>query len=130
MKNANTYLNQLRLLDVQIQQKEKELIRLREEAESITAKVGERVQSSTSDRLAADVANVVDIEKEIIRKRAELIITRHIVIDKIHELKNPILVEILYKRHVEYKSYKEIAAELKYNVSYVRQLHSKALNLL
>lgn len=130
MKNANTYLNQLRLLDVQIQQREKELVRLREDAESITAKVSERVQASTSDKLAEDVANVVDIETEISRKKAELIITRHIVIDKIHELKNPILGEILYKRHVEYKSYKEIAAELKYNVSYVRQLHSKALNLL
>ena len=38
LKNANTYLNQLRLLNVQIQQKEKELVRLREDAESITAK--------------------------------------------------------------------------------------------
>lgn len=69
MKNANTYLNQLRLLDVQIQQKEKELVRLREDAESITAKVGERVQASTSDKLAEDVANVVDIETEISRKK-------------------------------------------------------------
>lgn len=130
MKNANTYLNQLRLLDVQIQQKEKELEKLRSEAENITPVLSERVQTSTSDKLITQIAKIVDIEKDIQAKKAELIIKRHIVIDKIHELKNPILVEILYKRHVEYKSYKEIAAELKYNVSYVRQLHSKALNLL
>lgn len=132
MKNARAYLDKPRLLDAHIRQKETELERLRLGLGSISVSTqGERVQTSrTGDRLANDVARVVDLEKEIEQKKIELITVRNAVIHRIHRLNNTVLVDILYKKYVEYKSYKEIAIELSYNISYVRRLHSKALKLL
>lgn len=130
MKNANTYLKQLRLLDVQIKQKEEELARLKSETENITPILSERVQTSASDKLSAKIAEIVDIEQDIKKRKTELIIKRHIIIEKIHTLKDPVLVEILYKRYIEYKNYKEIAEEMHYNINYVMRLKSKALDLL
>lgn len=130
LKNANTYLKQLRLLDVQIKQKEEELARLKSETENITPILSERVQTSASDKLSAKIAEIVDIEQDIKKRKTELIIKRHIIIEKIHTLKDPVLVEILYKRYIEYKNYKEIAEEMHYNINYVMRLKSKALDLL
>lgn len=131
MKNAKTYLSQIRLLDVKIAQKEKELEMLRAETENISPKSdGDRIQTSVNDRMSANIAKIIDIEKEIAQKQVELIIVRHTIIDKIHELSDPILVDVLYKKYVEYKSYNVIAYELGYNIVYVRQLHMKALDLL
>lgn len=131
MKNAKKYLSQIRLLDVKIAQKEKELEMLRAETENISPKSdGDRIQTSVNDRMSANIAKIIDIEKEIAQKQVELIIVRHTIIDKIHGLSDPILVDILYKRYVEYKSYNLISYELGYNTVYTRQLHSKALELL
>lgn len=130
LKNANTYLKQLRLLDVQIKQKEGELARLKSETENITPILSERVQTSASDKLSAKIAEIVDIEQDIKKRKTELIIKRHNIIEKIHTLKDPVLVEILYKRYIEYKNYKEIAEEMHYNINYVMRLKSKALDLL
>ena len=131
MKDAKKYLSRIRLLDVKIAQKEKELEMLRAETENISPKSdGDRIQTSVNDRMSANIAKIIDIEKEIAQKQVELIIVRHTIIDKIHELSNPILVDILYKRYVEYKSYNLISYELGYNIVYIRQLHSKALELL
>ena len=131
MKNAKAYLSQVRLLDVKIAQKQKELEMLRAETENISPNSNsDKIQTSANDRLSTNIAKIIDIEQDITKKQVELIVLRHAIIDKIHELDNPILIDVLYKRYVEYKTYNLIAYELGYNVVYTRQLHMKALDLL
>lgn len=131
MENPKEYLRQLRRLEVCIEQRQEELNRLRELIGCNAIDYGERVQTSPSvDSIPNEVIRRVELEADISRKIERFLQLKHKIINEIQSLDNAVYVSILYKRYVEYKSYKEIAAELKYNVSYVRQLHSKALNLL
>lgn len=131
LENPKEYLRQLHRLEVCIEQRQEELNRLRELIGCNAIDYGERVQTSPSaDSIPNEVIRRVELEADISRKIERFLQLKHKIINEIQSLDNAVYVSILYKRYVEYKSYKEIAAELKYNVSYVRQLHSKALNLL
>lgn len=122
------YLRQLKTASIKIEQKEDELERLKAAAESISANnESERVQTTPRDRISEDVACIADLKEEINRDIGELLILRNKIINEIQSLDNPVYIDILYKRYVEYKTLEEIAVEMSYSYRQVLRLHGLAL---
>ena len=122
------YLRQLKTASIKIEQKEDELERLKAAAESISANnESERVQTTPRDRISEDVACIADLKEEINRDIGELLILRNKIINEIQSLDNPVYIDILYKRYVEYKTLEEIAVEMRYSYRQVLRLHGLAL---
>lgn len=128
---AKEYLQQLKGINVAIDQKTQELNRLRAMAESIggTDYSKERVQTSPSNEApyVKAVNQLVDVEKEVEREMAILFDKKHKIINQIQGLQNPIYVQVLYKRYEEGKELKEISDELNYTYQYILNMHMYAL---
>ena len=122
------YLRQLRVFSIKIQQKKDELEGLKAAAENVSAGIdSERVQTSPKDRMPDDVSRIVDLESEIHKDIQELLILKNKIINEIQGLSNPVYIEILYKRYVEYKQFEEIAIEINYSYRQVLRIHGFAL---
>ena len=122
------YLRQLRTLTIKTYQKMAELESLKAAAENVSASIdSERVQTSPKDRMPADISRIVDLESEIHKDIQELLILKNKIINEIQGLSNPVYIEILYKRYVEYKQFEEIAIEINYSYRQVLRIHGFAL---
>ena len=127
-KSPKEYLRQIRLFDICIRQKEAELAAMRSEIESMSAAVtGERVQTSTNDKMSEKVSHIVDLEAMIIQGKEKFLRMKDRIINEIQSLDNSVYVDILYKRYVEYKQLEEIAVEMNYSYRQVLRLHGFAL---
>lgn len=127
-KTPKEYLRQLRTAEIKIEQKEEELERLKSSLESIsTGTDGERVQTTPRDRLSEEITRIVDLEKEINSDLGAMLMLRNKIINEIHSMDNPVYMDILYKRYVQYKSLEEIAVEMSYSYVHIRRLHGYAL---
>lgn len=127
-KSPKEYLRQIRLFDICIRQKEAELAAMRSEIESMSAAVtGERVQTSTNDKMSEKVSHIVDLERQIIQDKEKFLRMKDRIINEIQSLDNSVYVDILYKRYVEYKQLEEIAVEMNYSYRQVLRLHGFAL---
>ena len=127
--DAKEYLNSVRKLDLQIQNKLIERQQWRDIAFGITANMdGERVQSSGSRSKMSDaVDRLVDMEDEINALVDRLIDTKKEVIQTIEELGSPLQYDVMHKRYIQFMSLQEIAD--KYGNSYdcVKQCHKRAV---
>ena len=127
-KTPKEYLRQLRTAEIKIEQKEEELERLKSSLESISAGTdSERVQTTPRDRLSEEVPQKVDLEEEINADLGALLMLRNKIINEIQSMDNPVYIDILYKRYVQYKSLEEIAVEMSYVYVHTRPLHRLAL---
>lgn len=127
-KTPKEYLRQLRTAEIKIEQKEEELERLKASLESIsTGTDSERVQTTPKDRLSEEVPIIADLEKEINSDLGAMLMLRNKIINEIQSMDNPVYINILYKRYVQYKSLEEIAVEMSYSYTRLRHLHGRAL---
>lgn len=128
---AKEYLQQLQRLDTVINQKLAELTDLRLKAEGIGSidYAKDKVQTSPGGNapFVNMVGQIADLEAEISAEVDQYANERHKIIGQIQRLDNPVYVQILFKRYVEYKRFEVIAAEMNYTHSYTRQLHKKSL---
>lgn len=128
---AKQYLSSLKRLDSIIKQKTEELEDLKSKSKSIRSidYSAERVQKSpsTDAPFVKILDNIVDLSNEIAEDIDRLIAQQHTIIFQIQELKNPIYIDILYKKYVQFKRFEKIAVEMNYNYEYIRQLHGHAL---
>lgn len=116
------------MLTIKMYQKMDELDSLKAAAENVSAGIGsERVQTSPKDRMPDDISRIVDLESEIQKDIQELLILKNKIINEIQGLSNPVYIEILYKRYVEYKQFEEIAIEINYSYRQVLRIHGFAL---
>jgi hypothetical protein len=128
---AKEYLSRLHLIDVCINQKIRELDDLR----ASTLRVGgvdysgfKVVTSPKSEAaFARNVERAVLLDEEINREIDEFAEEKHRIINEIHQLSNPLYVELLYKRYVEFKRLEVIAVDMNYTYEYVRKMHGRAL---
>lgn len=127
-KTPKEYLRQLRTAEIKIEQKEEELERLKSSLESISAGTdSERVQTTPRDRLSEEVPIIADLKEEIKSDIKALLILKNKIINEIQSMDNPVYIDILYKRYVQYKSLEEIAVEMSYSYVHIRRLHGYAL---
>lgn len=127
---ARQYLEQLKILDIQIAQ---DLERLSEMKESALSTGGidysrERVQTSpVSDRIGTDVTRYMTFNDEINAEIDSLVNAREQIIREIRGLRDPNYIQVLFKIYVQFKNIKVAASEMGMSYPYVRDLHKKAL---
>lgn len=129
-KGAKEYLKQLKVLNVKIINKQKELSEMRQLSRSIGSFKydTEKVQTSPGkDMLEKKAVQCVYLEREIDREIGKFVDLKHKIINEIHALNNSSYIEVLFKRYVEFKRFEEIAVETNYSYQYVRELHGAAL---
>lgn len=128
---AKKYLQQIKILDTKIKYKEEQYREVYEAAINISAirYDKERVTGGKQyDRTINLISEYLLLEKQILDQKMEFQKVKNSIIDEIYKLSDDKYITVLYKRYVEYKSFREIAIEMKYSPDYVKELHRKALN--
>lgn len=128
---AQEYLQQIKMLDTRIKQKQEQYNRLVEKASnpgSIRYDKDIVQTSKTGDRLQKIIEQYVDLEKVIQEEQLNFEMMKHTIINQIQSLNDDRYMNVLFKRYVEYKSYELIAVEMSYSFDYVKELHRDALN--
>ena len=124
------YLNQIRLLDVQINHRIKQADDIRAKAFLLSAvdTTKDKIQTSpSSDAGLRYVDRYVDMEREIDALIDKYIDIKNRIIGEIHALEDERFVRVLYYRYVEYLTYNDIAERMNYSKDYVFRLHREAL---
>lgn len=124
------YLEQIKTLDIKIDQKQKQLDELRLKAYGDKSpSIGKSlIQSSPNgDQMESSVVRYVDLEHEIEVMIDNYTDTKNRIINEIHMLNNNLFIQLLFKRYVEYKQLDVIAIEMNYTEDYIRHVHGNAL---
>ena len=126
---AKEYLMQIKRLDSIISNKQEEVARLEELVTSTNAlSTGDRVQSSgTQDKLGDTVSKICDLKRELALDIARLIEVRGEIIKVIDQVEDADLIDLLYKKYYQFKTWEKIACDMNYTYRWVTKLHGKAL---
>lgn len=125
--NAKEYLEQIETIDEIIISKSEEILHWKAIAQSTTAPIQERVQSSGSMQKMADAVNTyVDIEASLNEDIARYVKERCEIISLIEKLSAK-EYKVLHSRYVLMKSFKEIGADNKKDDSWATTVHGRAL---
>lgn len=111
-KKTKARLQSLETIEIKIRQKQEELQQIRQELE------GEEPE------------NVAELTENIKKEIQALIMERGQIINEIHQLENPLYIDILYQRYIKYKSLSEIAETMHYTERHIQRLHGYALQML
>jgi hypothetical protein len=132
---AKEYLGQVRLMNIKIDTKIKQLEELKILATctgTINAKPDKIQSSPCGDKMENAVAKYVDLEREINNQIDAYVDKKQVIVEQIHELnageQTLLYMQILIKRYVEFKSLEEIAVDLDRSYAYVRHIHGEALS--
>ena len=131
-KNAKTYLQKIKLYDVQINSKLEELAKLKDMTTKITPTLsGDVVSGSRSqDKLGDAVGKIVDLEAEIDRRIDALCDLKRNAMELLDKLQNPNHYEILHKRYFQFKSLEQISVDMGYSYRNICYIHGKALQAM
>ena len=124
------YLGQIRHLDNVIENRIREMSRLREKITSISSEIkGDRVQSSSSkDRVGDAVAKLVDLEREIDGLVDKFIDQKRVISEQLESLSEPDYYQILYLRYVERKSFCEISCDMDRPERTIKRIHDRGMD--
>lgn len=125
---AKEYLLQIHKMDVKIGQRITQIQHMRDRLHIMGSfdYSKDRVQTSATSG-NKEIEDLVDREaalKEMIRKEQK---TRDMIIGQIQQLENPLHVDILFRRYVEWNAFEKIACDMGYSYNYVCNLHGDAL---
>ena len=126
---ASEYLGQVKVLNVRIDQKRKELERIQNEAYGVKGMRydTDRGQTSPVDHMPDMVIRCIELESEIQKDIERNIEFRHQIIYQIQGMPDLKHVQLLYKKYVELKTNPVIAGEMDMAEDTARKIHTKAL---
>ena len=126
---AKEYLQQVRNADIKINDKMEELADLEVLATKLgSLSDGDRVQASSSqDKMADIVCRIADLKSEIQTEINSLLELKRQVREVIEKVSEPVLISVLHKRYLQYKSWEQIAVEMGFTYRWCTKLHGKAL---
>lgn len=130
--NVKQYLNQIRLLDMKINQRIEEKDSLLAKATS-TGSAGNmdpnKVQSSADLHQTENlIVKYTDLEQEITQMIDRFITLKHDIIGEIQQLEDVKQMDCLYQKYVNYNSLEKIAENMNISVDYAFRVHRDALN--
>lgn len=126
------YLNGLEAIEIKINQKKQELKEAKISRGITSGETKEQVQTSfsgsSSNVTGNQAVDIVSIEEEIQSKIVEYVTQKHLLIDQIHDLKDTLYIDILYRRYVRNeKNFEQIAYDMGYTYKYIINKHGEAL---
>lgn len=125
---AKQYLWQVRKAQLSIQRLSEEIEERRTAIESTAAPVlGDRVQTSPSDHFAAAMAQLLDLDMKRAEEVLDYLILKDHISEQIRSIEPEIYQTVLYKRYINAKSLRKIAAEEAYSYDWIRHVHGDAL---
>lgn len=129
---TKNYLNRAYNLERVVNNKLTELSTLQTIAEKVTASFSDIPQSGTRNvhRHEEVMAKIIDLQNEISGDVANLIDIKRETMNIIKTVENVVYRMILEERYLCYKSWEEIAIDLKYSVPHIYRLHRKALSVI
>ena len=131
-KEVKEYLSQHRLLDVKINKKLEEQVRLRELATKITpqSRIGGGGGGEISDRVGKTTARIIDLENEINDDIDKLLDLKAEITAVIKTVDDDVLQLILLMRYINLKKWEYIAEKLNIEIRWLYRLHGRALEKL
>lgn len=123
------YLNQIQDCRKRIKEKQEQIEQKRILAESITAGANDvKVQSSGDyDKMAAAVANIVDMEAELQVMINEYLATEKVISAQIDAVDRPLEREVLHWRYVCGKTFEETSVIIGKTYRHTTRIHGLAL---
>lgn len=127
---AREYLQQLRKMDLMIINKKTQILFLWDMARSITSTLKEvNVQGSGSaDPMADTVAKIVDLQTEIKSDIDHYVEAKLEAIRLINMVDNDEYISILFRRYINYDSWRMIASDMHYTRQSVIKKHDLAID--
>lgn len=129
--SGKMYLNRVRTMCIVINSRLRQLEELNEMKTAIgsPSRTGDPVQTSKSGEApyARTVEKIAELEQEISRMVADYGRVKSRIISEIGELENPVYVDLLMRRYVQYERFEQIAYEMSYSYDHARRLHGMAL---
>jgi hypothetical protein len=130
---AKEYLSQLDNLDQKIIHKKLELIEAKKNrgisiGGSETGKVQTTLAGSSGKQTETQALKVVSIEEEIESQIIEYLEMKHKYIDQIHDLKDGLYMDVLYRRYIRgERNFTQIACDMGYSYKHIINKHGEAL---
>ncbi len=78
-----------------------------------------------SDKIGDSVEKIVDLEQEI--EKQYLLLQKDKVINQIQGSLKVKYIDLLFKRYIQYKDFKQISKEMDISYAYALEFHKKAL---
>lgn len=126
--NAKDFLLRPSQLECNIDNTATEILKLRSQAEKISAVLSPVVGGKGANRdFSAVVDRIIELEAKLEQMTAEWIRATKEVQTVIEMLPDPKKRTVLHKRYQENKTLVQIAGEINYTEQYVRKLHSEAI---
>lgn len=127
---AKEYLQQIRKIDLLIQNKLEQAQELRSKLE--VKGINFESDGSTSatrnvTKMNDLIVSVVTLEEEINQQIDLLINKKREVMEVIDSLDNADEISLLYKRYFNYMSWEEIAVDMKFSYKHIHRIHGNAL---
>lgn len=129
---AKEYLQQIKSVDVRINLNIERLEVMKSRAVysgGIGTSKADNQSHSSKDKLSNEVCDIVMLDEKITEQIERLANAKEKVINQIMRLNNAAFIQILYKRYLEYKSWRQISTEMFFSKSYTMQMHKSALEM-
>lgn len=120
----------LRDMNNRIREKQEKIDSLRAALTSTSMTFGEKVQTSPTDRISKLMCEILTLEDELTLMIDDYADRKRELQTRILSLKNEEWKDILYMRHIEFESWKEIARKKNTKVNYVIQKGKRAKKFL
>lgn len=130
MSEAKEYLERIKWYDVLIDSKLEELATLNSVVKRITPVMnttGGGSGSGNQDRLGDTIAKIVDLQEEINRDVDMFVDMKREAARLLKKITKAEYFKVLHKHYVLYKSFEQIAMEMKYTYRGVCYVHGRAL---
>ena len=126
---AKAYLQEIKRLDVKINNKQLQLQSLWDLAQSITSTIKEiNVQTSKSvDPMGDTISKIIDLQDEINRDIDKYVDKKLEAIRLINQLENDEYISILVRRYVNYEEWGTIADKMHYTRQSIVKKHDKGI---
>lgn len=131
--DAKTYLSQVKMLDVRINQNIEEIEHLKEIVYKVTPTIRQDAgggHSSDQDKIGSAIAKIIDLEAEINADVDRYVDTKRAVMRDLEKISDPIQFQILHKRYFLYQTFEAIAEQINMSVRNVAYVHGDGLRTM
>lgn len=130
MIDAEQYLNQIRNISIQINEKAEEIAILQAQIEGGSISFGSDGTTSgykDNERNAHMIMRLTELKDDLNKQIDMLVLAKKEAIEMIDKLSDANHITILYERYVHYKSWEYISNKLNYSIRHIHRIHGDAL---